>query len=267
MFFLAYSVMLLFLFFFFFFNDTATTEIYTLSLHDALPILGGEQDFAREIDAGNEVADQAAAGHHRRFLLIRRPSRQQDGRRMAAGRDLVGQRHGQESRCEPEPRVKADVLRGPRHRLETEGRDAAVDEPVRRRAHDRLPDTGALPVRAHGERTHPPFDPRLVRHVERRDVAVLVAPHHRALAGIEQRVAPDQRIQLRDADADEAVAAIAIGESLGKDAVQPLDVALDGWLRAGDSGFRQPRSHRVVPGWRYRRARRSHQWWRRRKRE
>src|SRR2546426_5075847 len=29
---------LLILFFFFFFNDTATTEIYTLSLHDALPI-------------------------------------------------------------------------------------------------------------------------------------------------------------------------------------------------------------------------------------
>src|SRR5262245_66641341 len=30
-----------FLFFFFFFNDTATTEIYTLSLHDALPIWAG----------------------------------------------------------------------------------------------------------------------------------------------------------------------------------------------------------------------------------
>src|SRR2546426_3005742 len=28
-------------FFFFFFNDTATTEIYTLSLHDALPISYG----------------------------------------------------------------------------------------------------------------------------------------------------------------------------------------------------------------------------------
>src|SRR2546429_5406010 len=28
------------IFFFFFFNDTATTEIYTLSLHDALPISG-----------------------------------------------------------------------------------------------------------------------------------------------------------------------------------------------------------------------------------
>src|SRR2546426_7253218 len=31
--------------FFFFFNDTATTEIYTLSLHDALPI------FARQAQA------------------------------------------------------------------------------------------------------------------------------------------------------------------------------------------------------------------------
>src|SRR5258708_26160342 len=28
---------------FFFFNDTATTEIYTLSLHDALPISRGER--------------------------------------------------------------------------------------------------------------------------------------------------------------------------------------------------------------------------------
>src|SRR5208337_5576082 len=28
-------------YFFFFFNDTATTEIYTLSLHDALPIFLG----------------------------------------------------------------------------------------------------------------------------------------------------------------------------------------------------------------------------------
>src|SRR2546422_11438677 len=30
---------------FFFFNDTATTEIYTLSLHDALPILSGSTCF------------------------------------------------------------------------------------------------------------------------------------------------------------------------------------------------------------------------------
>src|SRR2546430_12345934 len=37
-------------FIFFFFNDTATTEIYTLSLHDALPISAariGRQDSSR----------------------------------------------------------------------------------------------------------------------------------------------------------------------------------------------------------------------------
>src|SRR2546427_4573493 len=33
-------------FFFFFFNDTATTEIYTLSLHDALPISTGHRFLA-----------------------------------------------------------------------------------------------------------------------------------------------------------------------------------------------------------------------------
>src|SRR5438445_6064626 len=33
-----FSILLLIFIFLFFFNDTATTEIYTLSLHDALPI-------------------------------------------------------------------------------------------------------------------------------------------------------------------------------------------------------------------------------------
>src|SRR6266850_5552649 len=37
--------------FFFFFNDTATTEIYTLSLHDALPISGARlPDFGPDSD-------------------------------------------------------------------------------------------------------------------------------------------------------------------------------------------------------------------------
>src|SRR2546430_5556263 len=36
--------------FFFFFNDPATTEIYTLSLHDALPIwLGADPDVGRVV--------------------------------------------------------------------------------------------------------------------------------------------------------------------------------------------------------------------------
>src|SRR5260221_11754007 len=35
--------------FFFFFNDTATTEIYTLSLHDALPIFGTPPAIMQEV--------------------------------------------------------------------------------------------------------------------------------------------------------------------------------------------------------------------------
>src|SRR5256885_13164843 len=39
--------------FFFFFNDTATTEIYTLSLHDALPIcnIGSDERVAEVVRA------------------------------------------------------------------------------------------------------------------------------------------------------------------------------------------------------------------------
>src|SRR6266542_4898899 len=38
--------------FFFFFNDTATTEIYTLSLHDALPISRGRPPDPRPAEGG-----------------------------------------------------------------------------------------------------------------------------------------------------------------------------------------------------------------------
>src|SRR3712207_8201289 len=52
---------------FFFFNDTATTEIYTLSLHDALPILlRGRLFTADDGMPGRErvtVVDEALAGH------------------------------------------------------------------------------------------------------------------------------------------------------------------------------------------------------------
>src|SRR2546422_11404166 len=42
-----HTALVLALLLFFFFNDTATTEIYTLSLHDALPISGDEPLGAR----------------------------------------------------------------------------------------------------------------------------------------------------------------------------------------------------------------------------
>src|SRR2546430_16077343 len=44
---ILYFLILLLFFFFFFFNDTATTEIYTLSLHDALPIFHGRRGGGR----------------------------------------------------------------------------------------------------------------------------------------------------------------------------------------------------------------------------
>src|SRR5256885_14652268 len=47
-------------FFFFFFNDTATTEIYTLSLHDALPIWRQVRDVLF-IDDLLDAYDAAAA--------------------------------------------------------------------------------------------------------------------------------------------------------------------------------------------------------------
>src|SRR2546428_13704961 len=49
------STMMVVLLLFFFFNDTATTEIYTLSLHDALPIL------ARPEGPGQRLIDHHGA--------------------------------------------------------------------------------------------------------------------------------------------------------------------------------------------------------------
>src|SRR2546430_15647484 len=42
--------------YFFFFNDTATTEIYTLSLHDALPISTGRAAVRRRDRGGRSAA-------------------------------------------------------------------------------------------------------------------------------------------------------------------------------------------------------------------
>src|SRR2546421_11374817 len=47
-------------FFFFFFNDTATTEIYTLSLHDALPILSDGKVLPRWLATGGLAAGAVA---------------------------------------------------------------------------------------------------------------------------------------------------------------------------------------------------------------
>src|SRR5436309_13326430 len=55
-----YLLFSVFIIFFFFFNDTATTEIYTLSLHDALPI----SDLAARV-ARERLSRGRAAAHRR----------------------------------------------------------------------------------------------------------------------------------------------------------------------------------------------------------
>src|SRR2546430_5860165 len=56
-------MLVLLILFFFFFNDTATTEIYTLSLHDALPIFlgaGGSSEARSTLaSSGNAFASCA----------------------------------------------------------------------------------------------------------------------------------------------------------------------------------------------------------------
>src|SRR3712207_7390395 len=46
----------------FFFNDTATTEIYTLSLHDALPISPGEHEVQQQDVVGMAACLRQALG-------------------------------------------------------------------------------------------------------------------------------------------------------------------------------------------------------------
>src|SRR3712207_9215429 len=48
---------------FFFFNDTATTEIYTLSLHDALPIFDAGQPVGRHDRSVADVGLEAVGDH------------------------------------------------------------------------------------------------------------------------------------------------------------------------------------------------------------
>src|SRR2546425_11063196 len=87
-------------FFFFFFNDTATTEIYTLSLHDALPISRLQQHRRREDQGVEGEEDQQEAVHaagkiprQRRSAQVA-PSLRDRGRRRPPGRHRARVRRG-----------------------------------------------------------------------------------------------------------------------------------------------------------------------------
>src|SRR5204862_6937042 len=72
-----------FFFFFFFFNDTATTEIYTLSLHDALPICA-----ARECSLGGAPASAGASPSFSAWTCGKRRSEEHTSE-LQSRRDLV----------------------------------------------------------------------------------------------------------------------------------------------------------------------------------
>src|SRR5205809_1930897 len=64
-------MILFFFYYFFFFNDTATTEIYTLSLHDALPI-------SKSSDIRSACWTRTFTARTCRSCLVRRKSRSEE---------------------------------------------------------------------------------------------------------------------------------------------------------------------------------------------
>src|SRR2546430_12267722 len=96
---------------FFFFNDTATTEIYTLSLHDALPISHRGQRAAAHRDIPDAV--------HLQQLL-----RQYGGGRvvhLAAGERLGGEPEDHDGRVRGVHLVVGGIAREPRRQQRARG--------------------------------------------------------------------------------------------------------------------------------------------------
>src|SRR5260221_13405574 len=89
--------------FFFFFNDTATTEIYTLSLHDALPIC--------PLRAGRELHVVREQSHRPVGVLgtaVRQASRDPEGDRARLPARPVPGRQGEHRRDQLHPGAEED---------------------------------------------------------------------------------------------------------------------------------------------------------------
>src|SRR5467141_2772601 len=123
--------------FLFFFNDTATTEIYTLSLHDALPISPGPLHLPRRRRVArqllNPLQELLAPGdgvEHRACVLILTREKRQPLRILVVLHPAVGVAQGF-----PEIGVLDD--RDPRHRRRRDARGggrAAAHQPGREHA-------------------------------------------------------------------------------------------------------------------------------------
>src|SRR2546429_2714389 len=119
-------------FFFFFFNDTATTEIYTLSLHDALPIWEHRE---RQLQAQDHLAQDEQLG---RAALPEEDS----GERGRHNRDQPGDEP-------PQPRPDPDVQEAFHHDLT---RERPCERRVLARREQRQREYGARPGHAQERR-------------------------------------------------------------------------------------------------------------------
>src|SRR3989449_10144817 len=137
--------------FFFFFNDTATTEIYTLSLHDALPITyPGTLVLAEDCSwlgasasRRNHASSSGQDRYSRRCRIVRGAALWRKPHRATPGRAArMGHPSAISANC-PQPPVHAAprdwANRTRHHRLG--GRDDAADIPQPRRARLESADT------------------------------------------------------------------------------------------------------------------------------
>src|SRR6266542_227815 len=147
--------------FFFSFNDTATTEIYTLSLHDALPISSRERPGDRLRPAGRGGRDRRAAPGDQpergtRCSVPRSDPGRGRGDLSAAGRGVPGVGAGADlrGRNRGPVAVQPDAHEGPHRKRNARQPAARVGRPGRGRCAGRpgLPGPGFL----HREEDHPP---------------------------------------------------------------------------------------------------------------
>src|SRR2546430_8183291 len=101
--------------FFFFFNDTATTEIYTLSLHDALPISGRRGSLCL-------YGRTLSRGRHRRLGRSEEHTSELQSQSNLVCRLLLEKKknktppHHETRNCQPLLPIRVSILR-PRSRL------------------------------------------------------------------------------------------------------------------------------------------------------
>src|SRR5256885_6001978 len=160
-----------YIFFFFFFNDTATTEIYTLSLHDALPIYPDLPEDVR----GERTPAALASGRVRRLL---HPGPSVEGKRHGPAGPAARPRHLPVAAARPAHSDREDPLRPPWGRR----RGSYLLRPECQRVHHPAP---ALPVdRTNRDDVLQPLVLRLEDRRAGRPRAPVRAPSARESAGL-----------------------------------------------------------------------------------